>query len=543
MRKFKILFQVMLVLNFTLVVQGYSQHLNFNWVSTLEEGNADIARAVSISDAGEVYMIGASQESGHSENGRMRTANSDIVINEITNIGKASWTKKAGSSIGHSNAIDEYGTDIIFKSDYLYITGVYNYQGRFDGAELMSKGLEDIFIGKYRKNGELIWMKSIGGVSQDLVYDMALDSDDNIYITGSIQHDAQFGDMLISAGDNAQFFIAKYSSGGDLLWCKYSSGNGRVVGKSVYISAGNIYIAGEFTGNSTIGNNTLVSNGQTDIFLAKMDLDGGLKQITTVGGEEEDRVESMVATNKGEIYFCGSFTGFIIHQEKIMQSNGLHDVLLGKLSPNLTIEWMNTYGGVGMDVAHAVEIVDDEIVVAGTFEKELRLNGESHWSFGFTDIFLVDLDSKGNVSWLEVIGGAGQNHVTDLRLKNNELYLSGFFIGDINFNDESSYSEKASSSFLFNFSLGKKEESQPSISDVVIYPNPAKSNITIRLTGEAASELKTIRVLNTGGLIRYEKQSIESEVLDINTEGYSPGMYFVEVQSQSTYFLRKIIIM
>ena len=69
-----------------------------------------------------------------------------------------------------------------------YIVGKYRNTVDFDpgaGAFLMTaQGESDIFILKLDQNGQFLWSKSIGGTSFDYAYDVKIDGNGNLFITG-----------------------------------------------------------------------------------------------------------------------------------------------------------------------------------------------------------------------------------------------------------------------------------------------------------------------------------------------------------------------
>ena len=60
-----------------------------------------------------------------------------------------------------------------------YVTGSFNATADFDPgsgtANLISAGLNDIFLAKYDASGNYVWAKSMGGTGADLGNSLALD--------------------------------------------------------------------------------------------------------------------------------------------------------------------------------------------------------------------------------------------------------------------------------------------------------------------------------------------------------------------------------
>ena len=72
---------------------------------------------------------------------------------------------------------------------------------------------------------------------------------------------------------------------------------------------------------------------------------------------------------------------------------------------------------------------------------------------------------------------------------------------------------------------------------IVIYPNPAKQNFTVRLNGVAASEISIYTM--TGKLVYHSKISDNS--MEIN-ENLNVGMYLVQIKDINSAIVNKKLI-
>jgi hypothetical protein len=84
------------------------------------------------------------------------------------------------------------------------------------------------------------------------------------------------------------------------------------------------------------------------------------------------------------------------------------------------------------------------------------------------------------------------------------------------------------------------ENSQVSQNNLGIFPNPSAGHFSISFKGNVNTGF--VRILNAFGQEVFE-QDISNEVSkDINPEGISAGIYFVEVFNGENYYVRKLII-
>ena len=94
-----------------------------------------------------------------------------------------------------------------------YVTGYFRFTATFGSTTLTGKGDKDIFIAKADKDGNWLWAKKAGEGRDDEGFGIAVDSEGNCYVTGYIaltEVDAGYADI----------FIAKFDKDGNWLWLK-----------------------------------------------------------------------------------------------------------------------------------------------------------------------------------------------------------------------------------------------------------------------------------------------------------------------------------
>jgi hypothetical protein len=83
-----------------------------------------------------------------------------------------------------------------------------------------------------------------------------------------------------------------------------------------------------------------------------------------------------------------------------------------------------------------------------------------------------------------------------------------------------------------------------SISDVKLYPNPAVDNTTLEITADQAGPL-AVRIYDmTGRSIQQFNQTVSlgTNMINLNTQKLSNGVYFVEVSSASKTTTERLVI-
>src|ERR1700722_10588375 len=125
------------------------------------------------------------------------------------------------------------------------------------------------------------WSKQAGGTDFDGINKMCIDQNSNIYIAGVFMSSDFFcGTDTLFCNSYDRFFISKYDLNGNLQWIKGFGGNNssstfQGINDISYDPITNSIIgAGTFYGPCIFDTITLTSNGTTDAFVAKFDLNG-----------------------------------------------------------------------------------------------------------------------------------------------------------------------------------------------------------------------------------------------------------------------------
>src|SRR5262249_33436673 len=144
------------------------------------------------------------------------------------------------------------------------------------GGLLASAGSNDIFIAKYNSSGAYLWGRRFGDASDQFAQSVTTDPSGNVILTGYFFGTVDFGGGPLASAGSADIYVAKFDPNGNPRWSKRYGNASAQFGNSVTTDAsGNILLTGQFFGTVTFGGSTLFSAGFADIFLAKLDVNGG----------------------------------------------------------------------------------------------------------------------------------------------------------------------------------------------------------------------------------------------------------------------------
>jgi hypothetical protein len=286
-------------------IAKYDPSGNCVWVKQAGGTSDDYGKGIAVDVAGNIYVTGAFygtstfgtiQLTSYGEDG-----NPDIFTAKYDPSGNCIWVRQAGGNnfdYGFGIAVDATGNS--------FVTGYFCDTASFGGIQLISHGLKDIFIAKYDENGNCLWVKQSGGTEDDIGYGIAVDGDGNSYITGGFRNSMTFGTIRLVSYGGDDIFIAKYDPNGNCLWAKQAGSAYGDIGYSIAVDGDdNSYITGEFQETALFGTNLITSNGDYDIFTAKYDPTGVCLWAKNIGGETEDRGRHISVDAIGDCYVTG----------------------------------------------------------------------------------------------------------------------------------------------------------------------------------------------------------------------------------------------
>jgi hypothetical protein len=197
---------------------------------------------------------------------------SNIFLVKYDAYGNVVWGKCAGGGYG-----DEASGVAVDYSSNIYITGKFtNSTIVFGHDTLTSNGGYEIFIVKYDASGNVVWAKSAGGIYDDYSSAIAVNVNSNTYISGSFESpNISFGsDTLINTGGK-DIFVTKYDALGNVVWTKNASGNLDDNSCSIAVDENdNCYITGGFNSPNISFNSINLTNdttdGSLDMFIARI---------------------------------------------------------------------------------------------------------------------------------------------------------------------------------------------------------------------------------------------------------------------------------
>lgn len=305
---------------------------------------------------------------------------------------------------------DECGGIVFDTVGNLYVSG-YTKGSLYGQTNI---GEYDTFVAKYDASGNQKWIRYIASEQNDESLSLAIDENDNIYVSGYTYGDL---DGEINNG-GSDVFLVKFTQDGTKKWTRlFGNEYDDEATSTVTDINGNIYITG-MTYESINGE---VFLGESDIFLIKILSNGDTDWVRLCGSENEDGGLGLV-TYANSIYVSG-YTYGIPYGEN---NNGNSDILVVKYDSDGNRLWLKLWGTVNFDCSYSITADSNEnIYLTGFYNAEYNLEGE----LSNSELFLLKANSNGNGGFVKTILPEDQESIVNgysiVCDENDYIYISG----------------------------------------------------------------------------------------------------------------------
>lgn len=321
-------------------------------------------------------------------------------------------------------------------------------------------GSSDGWLGRYDNQGNPLWSRQIGTEDWDGIWDLATDSEGNLYVVGTTR-----GDLAASnPGIRFDAWVSKYDSQGNQLWVQqypeidaslridvasdgntfslsgvdlgegwsafvgtYNSSDGSKVWSNEFGTTftpdesyavavdneGNVFAAGWTSGNLE-GDNA----GEYDIWLSKFDESGDREWVQQIGSESFEFSWGIDTDSEGNAYVGGWTSGSLG-----AELNGSYDSLLAKYDSQGNQLWIEQFGSSGDDEVTNIFVSEDDYLYVTGFTNG-NLGGGGDGSF---NAFAAKYDSDGNQIWIEQFGSSGTEQAKSITVDPllGSVYVTG----------------------------------------------------------------------------------------------------------------------
>ena len=274
---------------------------------------------------------------------------------------------------------------------------------------------------------EWSWVSNAGSSGADHGSDVCIDDQGNTYITGYFYNTCLFGSVSLISSGNSDVYIAKLDPNGDFLWACKAGGPSTDYGYGIKAHGAFVYVVGHFSGTASFGTTSLVSSGGFDVFCAKLDQNGNYIWAKKASGQGDDIGYGICSDSEGNSYITG-YVGNSATFGSITTSN--YGSYVAKLDTTGSFQWVTR---LGVTKGYRIEFsIDGFLLFCGAY-------GASY----------AKLDTNGNVMWNRITGGTEAMRI--ISDPSGGGYLAGYFSGTASFGSTTLCSSGSNDIFLAKF--------------------------------------------------------------------------------------------
>ncbi len=559
---FRKLFPILFIINGFIYLGAVSHE--WHWAQRAGGLGNGVGYDIVVDNEGNSYITGYVTDKAYFGDIKLESEseNKDIFVAKIDSDSKWQWARRAGglgNDEGLGITVDEKGN--------IYVTGYFQHKVKFGKTELISEGGEDIFIAKLGKNGEWIWAVKGNGPNRNRANDITVDKEGNAYITGYFTGLIKFGDISFKPEQwSENIFVAKIDSTGVWKWARNTTSTAWNLnqGKSVAVDKeGNVYLTGSIEGTTDFGDIELKATDRTDLFVAKLCKEGDWQWVEHAGSEDIVSGEAIAVDKDGNVYVTGFFKDWIVFDEFEFGSRGEIDLFVAKLDKEGKWLWAQGAGGTENCSARSL-VLDDKsnVYITGSFSGNIHLGGNPLYATDI-DVFVAQLDKKGNWQWAEQANGNDWDisHGIGLDDKDN-MYTTGYFRQSVWFGDTRLVSQGWNDIFVAKlghpttdiiadnnriaevnnvFSLNKNQPNPFNPQTVISYQLYVDVNeLSLAIYNSKGQKVKT---LVEAGFQNKGEYSIVWDGTNNEGENQTSGIYFYRLATDTHHEINKMLLL
>lgn len=490
-------------------------------------------RSMVIDDFGNIYTIGRFHsgpvdfDPGWGVFNLSAVGGLDIYVSKYDTSGNLIWAKRFGGTEdddGSAIAVDSSG-NVYFTGSF---EGVADFNPGTEVYNLTSNGSSDIFVCKLDPDGNFLWAKQMGGISNESGKGITVDGSGNVYVTGDFESTVDFdpgtGTNILTSNGKTDLFICKFNTTGDFQWVRQIGAGDYDRGEALHMdNANNLFITGSFSGTVDFdpgdGIYELTSTG-TSGFVLKLNEMGDFEWATKLSNNVTGYAIALDA--HGNIYVGGGGPGI-----GIIKLNAEGDITWDKF----------LVGSNSKATSIAVDVLGN-VYTTGSFRNKVDFDpGESTVIFDTTrgwDSYINKLDASGNYVWAYQLGEPNfHDYGTAIALDaSGSIYASGYFRTTIDF-DPGPKTFYLTPTFNYDAYMLKWNQETAGIEDklngmqLITYPNPTKGEFSIEFN--ALQSIMNVRLFSLSGQLLMEKQFQNIKNLPLEIQ-HPDGIYLLELK-------------
>lgn len=310
----------------------------------------------------------------------------------------------------------------------------------------------DTYIRKLDSDGHLVWVIVLGGTKNETALGIVMDNNQNILVTGYFNDTVDFDpgpgifQLISPASAIGNGFALKLDPNGDFIWARaFPSINHSRVKTAVFNADSECFVVGEFSADVDVdpsGATALNTSNYGGIFITKLDASGNFIWGGSFPGEGWNESYGIDETPDGGCAITGHFDDTTDFDPgpgiNLVSPNIISHIFLVKLNSSGNLDWVKTYGSAYYQNPGSIMVSDQgNYYLTGEFAGTTDFNTSGVpqvLTASGGNTFILKLDSSGNFMWVRGIDG-DSNFPGKMLLDSDEnCIIAGSFTFHLSFN-------------------------------------------------------------------------------------------------------------
>jgi len=355
-----------------------------------------------------------------------------------------------------------------------YFRGTVDFDPTAGTKFFTAKGDADIYVAKFDPNGNLLWVSTMGGNALDQANSLALDKSGNVTVTGQfsstdLDADPGPGVHTLSSHGAEDAFVIRLDSNGQFLWAKSFGSGGTDRGANVVSdSNGNVICNGYYDSSINVDGTILNSPGGSNGYIIKYNSAGNLVWALNLGSSGDDAYRGMNVDSHDNILVSGYYNGTVnfnpLGSSRTLTSS-VDETFIAKYDPSGILVWADRISGTLYQTGSVICVdTNDNVYMAGAFQSGINFDpnnpGSEIFPAGNLSMFVAKYSPTGNFNFVKVMEGQSASAfcyqiASD---SNNDIYITGYFSGTIDFNPDNQVAATVSDHGQRDLFLAKYDE-------------------------------------------------------------------------------------
>jgi hypothetical protein len=301
----------------------------------------------------------------------------------------------------------------------------------FDKTQDAYEESEDFWIVRVDSNLNILWDKTLGGNQDDnLTCGLKIPSG---FIIGGYSNSVISGDKTENpVGDpySSDYWIMQINEFGEIVWQNTIGGASGEGLKDIYPAPDGGYILVGHSSSPSSGDKIEPILGEpytADFWIVKIDSIGNLLWQNTIGGDYNDIPKRAILTNDNSIIIAGMSNSTVSVDKTDAHYGPLiyYDLWLVKLDSLGNVEWAKTIGTIEDDRLDDMKLTcDGGFILLSTTASGISYD-KTTMNYGSSDYWVLKYDNEANLMWQNSYGGSGADIAHSISQNTDGTYLIG----------------------------------------------------------------------------------------------------------------------